>query len=269
MPIYPDGRVRRPTIVMHAFFDESSGKGSKGFVCMTGFISDEARWNAFTSDWVALLDRHGLRDVGLHTKDFMAAKIAPYDRFESIGWHGRAELLRQFISIVRRDVLFGISIGVDSEPFKRLCKPFRARIRGADDPYQFCFVRILKRLVLAAEQRGFNRHIALMVDDNEQQSMAYYQHYRRIGQNHPDLRRRICYIAFGDDRVNLPLQAADMLAWITSQEMRKENPDWENSPFSEILLTPDPAVGIRYEQEYWNEEEINTRLAKTYAEKLG
>lgn len=260
MTYWLTGHARRPLLAMHAFFDESEGGG---FVCMTGFISDEARWNTFTSDWVALLDKHGLRLVGLHTKDFMSAN-APYTAFRNRSWSERAAILREFIQVVRKSVLFGISIGVDTKAFRDVTKPYRAKARKIDDPYDFCFVRILKHLVLSASKRGINEHIALVVDDNEAKSMAYYQHYRQVGQKDKELRNRICSIAFGDDRVILPLQAADMLAWITSQEMRKASPDWINSAFSSILVDENDELAIQYETEYWDEEECRGRLASTY-----
>jgi hypothetical protein len=70
-------RQRRVRLVAHAFFDDSKSFGTRGFICLTGYLSDDPGWDSFHREWSVVMERYNL--TVLHTSDFLSAR-GPYEK---------------------------------------------------------------------------------------------------------------------------------------------------------------------------------------------
>lgn len=70
-----------------------------------------------------------------------------------------------------------------------------------------------------------------------------------------------------DDEFYYPLQAADIFAYGTLQELRKGDKGWsEDSIYTDFLKSNDPAYGQQYYGELWTEADENQLMPAIIAE---
>jgi hypothetical protein len=242
---------RRPTMIM-GYFDEGE---IKDFICMAGYLADEPNWMALTAEWNVLLKKYSI--PYLHLADFMGS----WKIYETLGWKQLpdreeriAAALRDFIFAVRRFTISGIGIGLDVPPYLEITKGAKKR----EKPAVFLFERVFRAAVERKKQWGLESEpICMIFDDNKDYAMKLYASLWELRTRHPELRRHIAGIAFGNDEHFAPLQAVDLLAYATATEYRLGPDAWgENSDFRALLQSEDPAFGKLYDGEFWNREEL-------------
>lgn len=87
---------------MFAYFDESGKFKDSQFICVAGFVSDEAHWNAYAQAWGELLETHNIR--ALHMRELMSftGQFKGWDREHA------KKALAEFIQVIRQNVLIGL-----------------------------------------------------------------------------------------------------------------------------------------------------------------
>src|SRR5262249_16775551 len=129
-----------------AYFDESGKFRDSDFICIAGFVSDDARWNVFAEQWDRLLKAYKI--PALHMRHVMPLK-GPFE-----GWDREQakKMLGEFIDIIRRNVFIGLGVGMDTKYLRSMPSDVRKQI---GDPQYFCFQRILRLLVKKVEELGY------------------------------------------------------------------------------------------------------------------
>ncbi len=133
-------KSRRARLVAHAFFDDSDSFGSRGFVCLSGYVSDDPGWESFHKEWEALLRRHHLKR--LHTSDFLAGHGEYEEIRETTPYQNRVGIVREFIAVIQKHIICGVSVGIDGFGFRQIFSEERKR----PPPEEFCFFRVMMRL---------------------------------------------------------------------------------------------------------------------------
>jgi hypothetical protein len=137
--LHPDWKV-----VIHAFFDDSGSERdpSSRFPCLAGYLAHETYWMSFNDIWRHLLLRHGL--PYLHMREFVKMSN---DR----GWSQvhRNSVVLEFVHEIKQCRLIGFGVGVDADVWRNLPKERRS-VFG--DAQQFCFMRIVRRVVARADK---------------------------------------------------------------------------------------------------------------------
>jgi len=85
------------------FFDDSDSFGSRGFVCLSGYVSDDPGWESFHKEWEALLRRHHLKR--LHTSDFLAGHGEYEEIRETTPYQNRVGIVREFIAVIQKHII--------------------------------------------------------------------------------------------------------------------------------------------------------------------
>jgi hypothetical protein len=245
-------RLRKASLVAHAFFDDSKSFGKKGFICLAGYVSDDSGWDSFHREWSAVMGRHRLNV--LHTSDFLSAHGQYEEEWKGTSYPDRVSVVRELIQIIQKHVICGVTIGIDGSAFREV---FTAE-KKKPPPEEFCFYRVMKRTIARCLVPDWQGMLPLhLVFDDSEHSMRFYKAYRHVKSRHIEVREAVCSIAFADDRFVGALNAADLLACATVREHRRDDNAWdEESPFRGLLQSKDPAYGLLYEQEYWDEDEI-------------
>ena len=218
------GGVRRANMpqvaLLHGYFDESGKWADKDTISFCGWISEANRWELFAKEWSGLLDELGL--PCLHTSDF----VHPGRRAEN-GWSFRQEdiepTLLRFCAIVKEYAITGCGIGVDTKHFRTMKQSFRAKIKNP----HFVAFKILMNSVLGevkSVQWMFPVHdwrCGIICDQDPGTSEHCLRHFNRLRQFDPVARKLLNGICFADATGAIPLQAADLLAYVLRTEIER------------------------------------------------
>jgi hypothetical protein len=243
------GQKKEYAMVM-GYFDESADSHDSDFMCMSGYLADDAYFEALTRDWNGLLVKYKLKS--LHLADFMHMT----GQYSGLRWSERKidKVLKEFIGIIRRHTIAGIGVGLDAKAYRVIAKSSKKRI----SPQVFCFERVLKLTINRLAKWNWVQPVCMIFDDSESYSMACYHSYCDVRRIHPEAKDLFAGIAFGNDDTFAPLQAADLLAYATTIEQRRGKAAWtgKNRIFHGLLLDDNPAFGKLYDSEHWDKEKL-------------
>lgn len=243
------------------FVDESGHFSNTDSISLAGFVSDDESWNSFCIEWKSLLLKHGL--PAIHMKEIMSSK----GKSPAANWEmpRKLSMLSEFIFVIRKYVQAGFGIGMDAVHYRSVvaeiteaaktmgvrAKPFEAK--------RFCVARFVRTLMqyydeVELQQGGMPEPINLTFDDDEAYAMQCYSLICKIKARDAAAKSRIVSVGFADDNWFYPLQAADILAYATCNELNK-SPDmrWkETNIFTDLLKADNPTYGIVNKSELWD-----------------
>jgi hypothetical protein len=229
-----------------AYFDESGKFQKSDFVCIAGFAAFEGQWDAFAPQWERLLKHHNI--PAMHMRELFSF-TGP---FQGWGRERAKNALTEFIDVIKQNMMFGFGVGMDTKYLKTMPTDIQKKI---GDPQYFCFQRILTRIVNKMKEWNYNGPIAIAFDDSEEHSVRCYRMWSKLRKLHPELKRTIPAISFGDADVLYPLQAADVLAHQTRDHQLRMSHGRSHSQHFENLVTPvNQEIGIHYDSEFWNKD---------------
>lgn len=244
-------RVRKPVVTMFLFgyFDESGKWHDRdGHICLCGFVSDGDHWNLFETEWVGLLKKHGFPVI--HMNQF-------YAQCRARGWDDNKAnaVLTEFVDKIRERVQFGFGIAVEGRYFRHR---FEIAGKPPKDPKRFYTHRLLRRMREALIEPGYPTSVAITFDEDEEFSIACYQIISRLRRDHPEVRKMVSSIAFADDRIFTPLQAADILAYLSRERLTTG----QTPALLERFGTVEPGFILRFDGgELWDEGGIDKNWA--------
>jgi hypothetical protein len=226
-----------------AFFDDSGKYHDKDFICLCGFLSDTISWNNFQNEWLSLLRCHDLMP-GIHMTNF-------FYRCKVKGWkEDRANhVLSQFIDVIVKNVQVAFGVGMDAKHYREMPPEAKKRI---DDPMLLCIQRALALLRKEMATEPAER-LMVVIDEDRESSIKQYSNFHQLRKTHDDLRKFIGGIGFADDEWLVQLQAADILANLTTRWYQSKLAGAEVIPphLSQILNPTEPG-SVRYKDEFWN-----------------
>jgi hypothetical protein len=238
--------------MLHAFFDDTGGNDlGHDFNCLVGYVSDSQSWKNFQAEWYSLLSKHNI--PFLHTSDFLSAKTEFYKHYVNKTGEERRSVVREFVGAIQRNVLFAVAAAIDATKYRELAKAMDYK---ATNPWEFLFLRVMRRTADAVRNWPDGWPPVLIFDDS-QNSSRFLGLYQKLKTSRETFAHNVEGIMFADDRMVVPLQAADLLACITKREYAKGNDSWsELSPFYSLLRDASGNAPMRFEQEFWSAEEL-------------
>jgi hypothetical protein len=242
---YPDWKL-----VIECFFDDSGSETGSPFACVAGYLAHSTYWYEFNERWRHLLLRHGL--PYLHMKEFIGMA-------QERNWDGpkRQAVILEFIQVIRDTKLIGLGAAVDTACWRALP---RERRKAFGDSQEFCFQRVVRRIIDRMDLAQEREDIALVFDRDLAYAKPRITLFEHILKGDRRASAQIASISFSDARRYLPLQAADLLAWETRVElMQRAKKEPSKNRFSELIAAL-PHGELDYEGEYWDQEMVNTHF---------
>ncbi len=167
---------------------------------------------------VDLLRKHGIDS--LHASAFLAGR-GPYQRLGLTAERGR-EIALQFAVCLRRNAELFVAVAAESEALRSV---------GADpSPFQFCMFRAIRRTV--DELRGWGEGtipFAMNFDDSSE-ALECHKAVLDLRRHRTEVADSVGAYSFANDQHIQPLQAADLLACITTKEYRRGDAGWSDGP---------------------------------------
>jgi hypothetical protein len=246
----------------YVFCDESGKWQDKDFICLCGYLSTDHDWSVFTGRWGLLLEKHGFTSMHLTTYWQECRKRQWSDETSDA-------ILHEFIDAIRDHIWLAFAVGMDVRAFKALPSHVRSAL-GAPDI--LCLHRLLRLARNRFARENYDGRISLIFDEDVEYVVKTYRIIYRLRRAHADLGRYIGAVSFADDTFLLPLQAADLLANLTSRfyRLRLVDKDTPISPLLERLLThpQHTQYGLDREEEFWNAETLSQNWRDLVKEKL-
>jgi hypothetical protein len=197
---------------LYAYFDQSGSLAEHPVIALCGFVDILQRWSELDDKWRSLLREYEI-DC-LHAVKALRYS-QPYGKMEKGDAQKRILDILPFVRAVRDKLELAVIFAVDIKAYKTA--PSIVREAFGDKPDYFAFyetiVRILKHFALPK-----NYEVALVHDENDEQSLRFYQMLRKMKLEIPEVKKRITSICFCSDVAHPALQAADLIAYVSRKE---------------------------------------------------
>lgn len=199
-------------ITLYGFADESGDPNQDNLLCVCGFLGVRDSWDDFSQRWDKALRRAHLR--ALHATKLLSSK--------------RDARVREFLEAIRdtRPHLMALSVAIDLRHYRRLTTGQQNKIGR---PLLICVSSLISLLEKCLKDwRTTRRGIAginLTFDYSQEDSVEILETWIRLKKERRALIGSIKCVAFADDRFFYPLQAADLLANLTTRYWREGAPE--------------------------------------------
>jgi hypothetical protein len=216
----PSGkRKRRLLMVLQAYIDDSGSEPQSPVFVLAGFVASATQWAAFSNDWQDVLDQEPKL---AYFKATQAERLQDeFDRRK--GWTSakRKDRIISLARVIRKHIPEKFFVAVGNRQFSKYMKGIKVprNYHAVDTPYFMLFYHIIlcisafHSLYRAIEPCDF------IFDDQGsvgKQALSWWDFFK-VHAKHgatfdfsPFLGSPPC---FKDDKVFLPLQAADLFAW--------------------------------------------------------
>lgn len=197
----PRARAGQHFVAMQAYIDDSLSKGE--VLVLAGYVASVEDWEAFSAEWQRRLDDARL-DV------FKMAQVGPDPR----SW----EVAGYFYRAIEDHAKAFLAVAVELEPLKKVVDELFDVQKGGEwiaNPYWLAFRVIVDFTAQYQHTLDITEPIDFIFDERGEKNDVRdgFAVFRESCNDH--LKARIgVEPRFEDDRRFLPLQAADMLAWL-------------------------------------------------------
>lgn len=245
--------------MLQAHIDES--QEGDVFV-MAGYVATSEAWTHFSYEWRKILDTPATSHFR-KIDHFKMAEMRSASDLEKSGWFYRViedHVLAAVSSVIRiselRNALKGIPWGPDLLNVDKL-----------ENPYFFSFRAITDVLMQSQERMGLNEPIDFIFDEGVPKKPCI-EGWDLLRKNWPERRTRLMgnSPSFKDDKIVLPLQAADLWAgWVRKWNVDGNAPQSvDKLPFPWKVHRPDL---LRLHMQF-SEEEILKNFVNIFSDQV-
>jgi len=194
---------RQKAMALQAYIDDSRSGGK--FV-LAGYVAPAEIWAAFSNEWRELL---GMRPSLEYFK--MSEMAGSSERLERSSW---------FYRVIERHVTAAVSCVIDMPGLVKAVREFNwppnfVNLHELENPYYFAFKAIIDGFAQYQERLGLDLPIDFIFDDQTEKAVILqgWMDAMKLA-SEPKFRRFMGKTPlYRDDKLDLPLQAADLYAW--------------------------------------------------------
>ena len=195
------------------YIDESwSHQGAKSLV-LAGYVLHAERISIFESKWARMLAKYGLD--AFHMVDCAHGAEA----FKSLTKEARIAAETEAIEIIRNETAIGFTVSISNTEYSELLKPVESE--GATSPYTIGLTACLAMVVQWIRKTEYVGEVAYVFEAGHRDQNYANNGLAKLFEN-PDIKKASCYSShtFGVKNKFVPLQAADILAWLWGSYVR-------------------------------------------------
>jgi Protein of unknown function (DUF3800) len=195
----------KPPQSLRAVIDDSGSGGDSPWFVLAGYLGTVEAWGAFGKPWRAVLDGPPKLEYFKHSEVYGSD-----NQWAGMSTTERNERIDAFIRVIGKHALRSIYVRLKQQDYDEVIKPYiPSKWQNA---YYFLFIGFLSAATMTAKYLGDVEHVEFFFDSNrevEKPSRTLYGQAANLAQ----FRDRVKNIHYEDEKVFLPLQAADLLAW--------------------------------------------------------
>jgi hypothetical protein len=252
--------------ILKAFIDDSGSGGDSPWFVLAGYISSADRWDSFTAEWGQKLSAPPAIQY------FKASEAEALNgQFDGFSEAERNEKIDSLIPTIQKYARQPISVRVMQKDYDEIVKPHVAP--HLDNAYYFLFMSFIFSGTSSEKYFGSSEPLAFIFDSSERFERPSKRLYEDVADG-LKLRNRVGEILYRDEKVFLPLQAADLLAWqvrrffwAKSEPKRKHFDDIRKCdiPYFDDILNR-KLLRSMVEKMYQKEQEIKLKLGMPASE---
>lgn len=200
-----------------AYIDDSGSGGNESFFVLAGFITPKEKWVKFSEDWKRELEK--APSIG-----YFRAFNAFHKKKQFKGWKEEDIQIRKsaLLNIIKTHAQIRVSVIMERAGYDGFLKGLVPP--EIDHPYFFCFYSLVYNIALNATRYNWSEPPEFIFDEQGKlgkDTMGWFSFVRKYARKEvqPYLSRPPI---FRDDKIDLPLQAADLYAWALRRQ-RLEN----------------------------------------------
>lgn len=213
------------------YFIDDSGRNDPPVFVLGGLALETTRIRAFSQDWEAALAAQ---------RPIPAFKMKEANRragvFDGFSVAERDAKIVALADVIRTHAISSISVVVRHKDYERV---FKGRMmRSLDGPYQLFFHLVIATAYNLRRQRGTQERASFVFDRQVGEERALYESLAEMRANlHPDISDFLADAPrHADDRDEVALQAADMIAWHVRRSWRDGNKGLQRASAAGPLL---------------------------------
>jgi Protein of unknown function (DUF3800) len=215
--------------LLKAFIDDSGSGGDSPWFVLAGYVGTAEAWDAFDKPWREVLDGPPKLEYFKHSE------VYGYDtQWGAISSkQQRQQRLDAFIDVVGKHASRSIYVRLKQKDYDEVIKPYVPPMW--QNAYYFLFTGFLSAGTSTEKWSGENRKIEFFFDSNQDVEKPSRKLYSQVC-DLPYFAGRVEGIHYKDEKLFLPLQAADLLAWEVRRRFSVEEP--ERPQFEKALNCP-------------------------------
>jgi hypothetical protein len=193
--------------MLRAFIDDSGSGGNSTWYVLAGYLGTPKGWASFGSQWMEALQAHPR--IG-YFKASEAESLRSDGQWAGITKEQRDAKIDLLIEVIRRCARRAVCVRMRQRDYDELVK---GNIPPAwDRPYYFLFTIMIGAAINIERLDGTSEPVEFVFDSDQ-------THERGFRAMLPELPRmqsiggKLVNVTRADDKIALPLQAADLLAW--------------------------------------------------------
>jgi hypothetical protein len=212
---------------MQAYVDESGDKGQGDWLTLVGLIASAEEWAKFSDDWRAVLNQPPAVSAW-HMREAVNLK----EEFRRWSAEERDARLRQLSDVVNKYQITALHASVDIPAYMEFMAPlidvpFSVRRKKSSakrvihEPYWIGFNAIIMAVCYELIDQGATERFEIIFDEKKifgPRVRAWYPAMRIWMDPHEDAIMPVDPV-FRDDKEFVPLQCADLLAWILHRDL--------------------------------------------------
>lgn len=200
-------------VLSEVYFDESGTHAGSPMITMAGYLFKREQAQRFSRDWAKCLERLGL--PAAHMTDCATGN----GDYASMSMSQRVLSEKLLIETIKKRSVLGFSFAVDPQLYDEVMGPFAATMSA----YSYLLTVAVAGVRQWANTAGFQGRISYFFESGHQHASEANQYMNMIAKYGPDVADFMFYNAhaFLDKKDALPLQAADMLAWLHRNHIMK------------------------------------------------
>jgi len=195
------------------------------------YVASQSQWEELSRQWQAILDEFGVEVF--HASEFADRKNGPNKpSWPYRDWNDarRDDFIDRLITLARDGTYFSIGGILDVRAYDSL-SPLKLK-EQTKHPYHFCFQLVFDQLIFLLENHVdppllLGERVDSFFDQQSEWSAQATENYKTIKRLR-DQHNRLGALAFVDKKDYIPLQAADLLAYVMRQSSSRKisKDDW-------------------------------------------
>jgi hypothetical protein len=202
-----DFYARFSVTMLKAFVDDSGSGGDSPWYVLAGYIGTVEGWDTFDEPWRAILDSHPKIE---YFKSSQAESLRPDGQWAGVTKDERNQKINALIEVITKCAKRAIHVRMQQRDYEEV-------IRGYvppewDNPYYFLFPSFVSAVITMEKYFGLSKSVEFVFDSSEtfeEPSLQLYGQFKGFDK----FAGRVVNIHYEDEKLFLPLQAADLVAW--------------------------------------------------------
>jgi len=230
--VHPKDGHKKSFVMLQAYFDESGIHDDAHTCVVAGYTGSVAAWKKFERPWRRLLKKYSITEF--HAQKFWSfqgrgKRASPFHTWAD---HEATTFLAEAFAILEKSRVAPIAAAVPNKDWRELPREYRHFLTGGDydvvtqaaatpgAPTKSYYLALAACISNAARHALAGTTVHFVLDLNQQlapYAIALFQKFKERGTAR--VRSRLGSINFDSSEAALPLQAADMLAFLIYQHV--------------------------------------------------